>query len=253
MARQSNDLIVMVLIACIAGILVLLGVNDPAIRAVFGLPLVLFIPGYTVIAAAFPGQELRTTEKLLISGGLSVALAALGGLLLNRLPGGLQTSSWAALLIAITLIASVVAWFRRRQNASAEPFHLNLDLRQALELSAALIIVVIAVQLSKAPLPPIGVSGYTEAWILPDPAQAQVVHVRINSMEFTNMAYSVQITLNGKAINQWNAVSLKPGGKWEGIITLPNALTRNDEVEAKIYRLDQPNTVYRNVILWGIK
>src|SRR5690349_7243528 len=78
-----------------------LGAFGDAVRAGIGLPFVLILPGYVITRALFPrgsepdGQGVATPvvsctpiERFGWAIGLSMALTALGALLLNLLPGG---------------------------------------------------------------------------------------------------------------------------------------------------------------------
>jgi uncharacterized membrane protein len=61
------------------------------IRSVLGLPMVLFLPGYALIAALFPGKDdLDGIERLALSLGLSIAVVPLIGLGLNYTPWGIR-------------------------------------------------------------------------------------------------------------------------------------------------------------------
>lgn len=55
-----------------------------AMRIVFGLPFILFFPGYALIALLFPRRsDLGGIERIALSFGLSIAIVPLAGLLLN--------------------------------------------------------------------------------------------------------------------------------------------------------------------------
>ena len=51
---------------------------------------------------------------LALSVGLSLAMLALGSLVLNYVPGGIRACSWAVLLVLVVLAASREAALRRR-------------------------------------------------------------------------------------------------------------------------------------------
>ena len=56
----------------------------PTLRILLGGPFVLFFPGYTMVAALFPGRDdLEGLERLGLSLGLSIAVLPLMGLVLN--------------------------------------------------------------------------------------------------------------------------------------------------------------------------
>jgi len=60
------------------------------IRIILGLPLVLFLPGYSLIATLFPRKDdLDAIERIALSFGLSIAIVPLLGLALNYTPFGI--------------------------------------------------------------------------------------------------------------------------------------------------------------------
>jgi uncharacterized membrane protein len=84
------------------------------LRWVLGLAFVLFLPGYWLVNALFPGREdIDGIERVGLSLGLSVAWVSILALILDSLPWGLRL--WPILggeLASITLFMSV-ALFRR--------------------------------------------------------------------------------------------------------------------------------------------
>ena len=85
-----------------------------ALRVLLGLAFILFIPGYALQAAVFPGhRDLDTPERLALSFGLSLAVVTLVALFLDRLPWGIRL--WPIMLAegALALLISLVAVLRR--------------------------------------------------------------------------------------------------------------------------------------------
>src|SRR5579864_167394 len=68
-----------------------------------GLPLVLVLPGYALSLVAFP--KARASERVQLSVGLSLPLAALSGYILNLTPWGITPAPIVVLLASITVIA----------------------------------------------------------------------------------------------------------------------------------------------------
>jgi hypothetical protein len=81
------------------------------VRVTAGLLLVLVLPGYALTAALLPRRSLGRPELALCALGLSLAVAALGGLLLN-FAGHLSRPAWDILLVAVTVGGCAIA--RRR-------------------------------------------------------------------------------------------------------------------------------------------
>ena len=87
-------------------------------RTVLGLFLVLFLPGYSLIAALFPKQgDLDGVERLALSFGLSIAVTPLIGLLLNYTSYGIRLDPILLSLSSLTILLVVVAYLRRRFTA----------------------------------------------------------------------------------------------------------------------------------------
>ncbi|MFC1926012.1 DUF1616 domain-containing protein [Chloroflexota bacterium] len=102
------------------------------LRVLFGLPFILFFPGYTLIAALFPRKEgLSGIERLALSFGLSIAVVPLIGLILNY--------TWSIKLYPIVLslgffilAMSTYAWYKRRSYPTGNRFSVPFLYRQHL-------------------------------------------------------------------------------------------------------------------------
>src|SRR3954466_6745140 len=119
MNRKAFDLVICSALAAVAMTLALLVPESGLGRAIVALPLVLFVPGYALVAAAFPSGRLGMIERLLFSLGASLAGGAMTGLLLYWTALGLPPAAWAVALGNLTLVASLIALVRRwRQPAN---------------------------------------------------------------------------------------------------------------------------------------
>lgn len=84
------------------------------VQAIFGLPMVIFIPGYALIAALFPEKDdIDGIERVALSFGLSIAVVPLIGLGLNYTPWGIRLEPILVSLTAFTLAMLIVAHWRR--------------------------------------------------------------------------------------------------------------------------------------------
>ena len=89
-------------------------INETPLRILFALPVVLFIPGYALIAALFPGRsEIGNIERLALSFGLSIAVVPLIGLALNYTPWGIRLDPIVISLTLFTAAMMLVAQYRR--------------------------------------------------------------------------------------------------------------------------------------------
>jgi uncharacterized membrane protein len=125
------------------------GVSETPLRVVLGLPFVLFLPGYALIAALFPEagvsphedvvhegdaadgdpaaepserEGIDGIERVALSFGLSIAVVPLVGLVLNFTPFGIRLAPILASVSGLTLLLTAVAARRRRQLPEEEQF-----------------------------------------------------------------------------------------------------------------------------------
>jgi uncharacterized membrane protein len=90
------------------------GINATPFRVALGLPLLLFVPGYVLIAALFPrNDDLDWLERVALSFGLSIAVVPLVGLVLNYTPWGIRLDPVLAALSLVVVALSVAAMARR--------------------------------------------------------------------------------------------------------------------------------------------
>ncbi len=153
MRRNHTDLLVVGVLAVVAAAAgALSGERSNIVQAVLSLPLVLFLPGYALSAALLPDGRTGLAERIAFSLGLSIAVAALGGLVLNRLPGGLNPGSWRLMLLALTLGAAGFAYWRRGRDGVMGPGPLatQISMREAALFSAAALVIGLALGLERA-------------------------------------------------------------------------------------------------------
>jgi hypothetical protein len=96
-----------IFLSSISSISVLSLSTEPLVylRYVLGVPLILFLPGYSLMKALFPEKEKDLFENIIFSVGLSLALTPLVGMLLNYTPWGLTV--WSVTLSIFILITTL--------------------------------------------------------------------------------------------------------------------------------------------------
>lgn len=252
MFRKNFDLLLVGLLTLVAVILAWAGVNNGAAQFLFGVPLVLFIPGY-VLVEALSGPGMERSKRLLFSFGLSLLLAIVGGLLLNITPWGLRPETWATWLGLITLLAGTKVALQRRANPSPEPLETrrplsNFKWTQVGLMGAAALVLVAAIVVARSGA---AVSAsddpFTQLWAIPD-QQASLI-VGVLNEEGSPQKYKVQVVAGTTVIKEWASLELGSDQKWETTLSLAGAQTGADPVEVKLYRLDKSDTVYRQVFI----
>ena len=135
------DLVAVLLYLVVTNAVIFLPVvRETPIRVVFGLPFVLFIPGYAFIAALFPEggsgpselddaeqaesekRGIDGIERVALSFGLSIAIVPLIGLVLNFTPFGIRLVPIVVSLTLFTVVSTVIAATRRWSLPADEQF-----------------------------------------------------------------------------------------------------------------------------------
>ena len=135
---------VLVAVLITTGATLLPVVRDTPLRIVFGLPFLLFVPGYAFIAALFPEAGDSVTdasdtepdsdavaasatgidglERVALSFGTSIAIVPLVGLVLNFTPWGIRLLPIVISIGGLTVVLAVVAGQRRQALPEADQF-----------------------------------------------------------------------------------------------------------------------------------
>ena len=99
--------------------------NATPVRYVFTIPVILFIPGYCLLAVLFPQEgEIDLFERIALSFGLSIAVVPLMGLGLNFTPWGIRLEPIVMALTLFTLVLILIAQYRRAVLLPEERFNI---------------------------------------------------------------------------------------------------------------------------------
>lgn len=202
----TDLVLVLVLTGLSLGVVFLPGLRETTLRFVFGLLLVIFLPGYAVVAALFPerrtaeddrsdaqsdeqanqlpaiDQSLDGLERVVLSVGLSIVTVVLFGLLLNYTVWGIRLIPLTILLTTVIVPTTVIATIRRRklrkQNRFYVPFGAwiggayreftepDSNVDTMLNVVIAVAIVITMSSLTYAAAAPHGGEQYTELYLL---------------------------------------------------------------------------------------
>ena len=275
----SNQKVLIAIIAITLLLFPLVTFTTGVLRIIFGLCLVLFFPGYTLLSALFPRKStLSGIERVALSFGLSIAIVPLVGLILNYTPWGIRLYP---ILIAITIFifaAAAVAWQRQKRLPSQERFHVvfNLKLPQWAGmsnldkgLSVGLVVAIVAALgcLGYVIANPKQGEKFTEFYILgPEgkaenyPQQVTVgeearVILGIVNHEHQPLSYRVEIKINGVKDKEICTGILAHEEKWEQVVGFtPEEMGVKQKVEFWLYKddalqphLEQPLHLYISV------
>ncbi len=197
-------------------------INETFLRILFGVPLILFIPGYALIAALFPGiKDIDGIERVALSFGLSIAIVPLIGLALNYTPWGIRLDPIVTCLAIFTLCMCLIAQYRRTQLPIEDRFFVPIRaMRQSVRtelfpaettrldriLSAILLIAIIAAVITTVYVIVVPKDGekFTEFFILGEKKMAadyptnlitgqnSSLYIGIGNHEYRNITYTVE-------------------------------------------------------------
>jgi hypothetical protein len=284
MRRNISELPFLVGLGLVAGgTLVLpfaLGAFGDAVRMGIGLPFVLILPGYVITRALFPrGSEpgVKSVPTPVVSCtpierfgwtiGLSMALTALGALLLNMLPGGLGRTSWVLFLIASMMLAGMVGWLRERTlDPPPTRSRVLLSRRQLAVAGAAVLVAGGALWVGKNSESAMPQPGFSQLWLESDDTSPNIVgpsgvvgttsgsgllgaatvlpaQLGVHSYEDGTRRFRLELLNDGTVVRVWS-FSLPSGDEWRQPISVPRGVA----ADAVLYRDGDP-APYRHVWL----
>jgi uncharacterized membrane protein len=247
--RGHRDLEI-VAVGSIACALLALVIPLTALSLLFAAPLILFAPGYAIVAATFARRSLERQRMLLLSVALSLTTLVLGGFLLNYMPGGVRALSWAILLLLVVLGCSRSAALRRpraSRRASSLP---RLSPRDGGLLLGGALLATAALALAMTTLPATNARGFTELWVTP---QAGAVNgsaeIGVGSEEQHSASYILRVRLGDSPRPLLRRLTLHPGETRTVKFDAPQSLGPVP-VTAQLFRAESPAKVYRRVHAW---
>ncbi len=251
--------------------------NDTVIRTILGLFLILFIPGYSLIAALFPKKEdLDGIERAALSFGLSIAVTPLIGLALNYTPFGIRLTPILISLSAFTLLMLLIAFIRRRRVPEGEKFFVNFggtlssikdsfagESKTSKILSIILILTIILAIATTVYIivKPKQGESFTEFYLLGPNGKASdyptnltvgqngTVIIGVVNHEYQTVNYQLVVTTNGTIMSQQN-ITLTNGNKTEIPYSFTAGSAGNKEIEFLLYKLPDTTNVYRSLHLF---
>lgn len=193
----------------------LVDLGTPAgIRIALGVPFLFAAPGYALQRALFPGRSGNWPQMTATMLGLSLIATILVTLVLNLLPWGLTSATWAVGIGSVTVIAAAVG--SHRNPPGTAPAGSRPRIRDVSLLVLAGLVAAAAVILAFRPLgPPPSDHGYAELWLV---HHRQTVHVGVISYEQTSTRFLVEVR-NGRNLEYRDVIVLAPGQRW--VRTLP--------------------------------
>jgi uncharacterized membrane protein len=246
---------------------------ESVVRIVLGLPYSFLLPGYTLMAALCPkDDDLGSTERTILSLGLSIAVLPLIGLLLNYTPLGIKLESTLISVTSFILLCSGVAYYRRSRLSAEDRFVICFEfeisqwqrvgrLDRFLSVTLVLSIVAAIGTFVYAFAKPKSGERFTEFYIL-DPeglaenypregvvGQPMTVTVGITNHEGVPAEYWVGVVSGEYLVGQAGPIQLEPGAVDERpVVFVPAEAGDDAEISFLLYR--DSEGPYRSLHLW---
>ncbi|MCE8426172.1 MAG: DUF1616 domain-containing protein [Candidatus Methanoperedens sp.] len=277
--KLPHDLLIVLIWTILTFVFVLAPVlSDTPIRTILGIPMVLFIPGYVLIAALFPKKDdLEGVERIALSFGLSIAVVPVLGLLLN-FTFGIRLVPILLSLCSYSIALTIIAAHRRERLPIEEqfsvPFYrvheiidreintpksrtdmiLTIILIFSIALAAGMIYFVITT-------PKIG-ERFTEFYILDPSGKAEnypiemkynsssTILVGVVNYEYTPLNYTVRVVLDNNVLTE-TLFPLAHNGTWENNMAfIPDKRGNALKLEFWLYKENNFTMPYRELHLW---
>jgi hypothetical protein len=220
-----------------------LAVALPNMPAALNVPagiLILALPAYWWSRTILPSLASRSAEAIFATLVLTAVIVITLALVLYGSGIRITNIVWAVSLAAL----GIVGW---RLSIRARPDHAlvadapatrlpvgRLPTPRRRDLAILLIAAIVlggTAVLARTPLsPPSGVQGYSQLWLLPQPAGLQL---GVASFELRQTHYRLEFVADGAVVRHWDDVLLAPGQRFTQDVVAPGSF-----LEARLYLKD---------------
>ena len=274
------DLMLVLLFAFLAYLFVLVPpFNQTPLRIIFALPILLFLPGYALIAAMFPRrEELSSIERFTLSIGLSIAIFVFDGFAISVTAWRFRPEPIILSLSLITLILTLITFLVRLRIPKDERFYLDFsvfsrffeslrsdekptDIERALVIALVGSIIIASGMLIYAKVT-FEEERFTAFYILGEGGKAENYPKEVYLLEDSSMIvgienyehapanYTLQVKLGGYPIYKQQIPTLAHGEKWkDNVLFTPKHVCKHTKLEFLLYK-DSSTNPYRSVHLW---
>jgi len=241
--KIETDLILFNLLVLLLAI-VILAFPSNVMRIVLGIPSVLLLPSYALVAALFPRRRsLEGIQRIAFILTMSLAVVPLIGLILNYTPWGITLESTLISLGAFILLMSVVACVRRKrlpiEERSGIRFRLSMPGWEGGIWDRALTVLLVVVVLGAGAAAGYTIANpktgerFTDFYLQDEHGKARdfpqmvvigydaEITAGIVNREHETVSYRVVVLLDGITQTEFGLLVLDHEEVWEQVITLP--------------------------------
>jgi uncharacterized membrane protein len=217
------------------------------VRTLFTLPLVFVLPGYAITAAWSPTRLSAFPANILFTLTLSIAASVIGGLVLNFTPWGLQTISWVIWLAGITVFHLIAALPRQETPplVTADLLPTGFRFSHWVFIGAAIALSFFALYVARLGADAQSNPGFSQLW-LTQADEPNRIDVGVHNQEGQPTSYT--LVIEGGAARIEREFEIDANTDWETSLQLPPG--HGAEINAYLYRSDNPDDIYRTTRLW---
>jgi uncharacterized membrane protein len=200
------------------------------LQAAVALPLVLLLPGWALERALFDRGGLA--DRVVTAMGLSLAVLAVGGIVLNFFPVGMHPVTWLLYLTAVAVVGDIAGWLRNQSKSLLTESRLRWPKPQHVAASIALLVIlagafgVSIVAADRQNFPP-----FTQLWLVPG-SRGTGYQLGVQTHMAHSGSYQVKLKVNGRVVRKWGPLLLSSHAEWNVRVGLP----RHAAVRALLFR-----------------
>ncbi len=243
--------------------------NETPLRVILGLPLVLFLPGYSLTAALFPRKDdLGFIERIALSFGLSIAIAPFICLILNYTPWGIRLIPILISVSEFTILSTALAYKRRMNVENDKRFTLSFNYKLDIptrtdKILTSILLISIIISLCTviyALTTPRKEEKFTEFYILGPGGKAGdyptnlsrgetgTVIIEIINREYEPMNYKLKVEFNNETLLQ-REINLHHNETFRENFTFTPIEKSKQRMEFLLYK-ENITEPYRSLHLW---
>jgi hypothetical protein len=201
--------------------------------------------GYLLGQVLF-GTRISGLERVVVCGGLALAVPVLGGLALYFSGILLNRESWLVLMVGITLVCDLVLYVRRRAGL-AEPYEMpHVTWRgsrwHVVAFGVAVLLVAGALAVAEEGVAHQSKPRFTQLWLSPERDNSAVGSLGVTNDQGAATQYRLVLLRRGKVSDTWN-FTLADGQTWTRSVQLTSKYT----ITANLYRMPDLTQPYRYV------
>lgn len=261
--------LLLVFLLTIISLVALQFVNQSVINTIVQFILILFLPGYSLISAVYPGKsDLSPLTRVIYSIASSIAITALVGLVLNYSPYSEMLNPILYVLSGFTLVLLVAAYLRRRRKEDCFRIDFGGFIRNkgktfsrenrtekllSLMLVISLVLVGFTTYITANPLEEtytnftvLGSDGNVVNAINLTSNEAENLTISILNQENRKTTYRVMVTSGGNVLMD-QTVTLENEERKDIPFTFTVGEPGTREMEFNLYKLPENNNIYKSL------